>query len=225
MKIPIIKKNLKLEKSFGKDEIRFDIPLPLWKTQKEFQEIYQSVQDKSLVDEQRFFILYQLVNQTNSIEGDIAEIGVYKGGTAKLISSISNKKLYLFDTFSGMPETDSKIDIHKKGDFSDTTIIQVKEFLKDNDNVFFYPGIFPKTAKSVSNCIFSFVHVDIDIYQSAVDCCDFFYDRLSSGGIMVFDDYGWPTCPGVKKAVDDFFSDKPEIPCYLPTGQSLVIKK
>ena len=42
---------------------------------------------------------------------------------------------------------------------------------------------------------------------------------------MVFDDYGWASCPGVKKAVDDFFSNKSEVPCYLPTGQAIVIKK
>jgi O-methyltransferase len=41
---------------------------------------------------------------------------------------------------------------------------------------------------------------------------------------MVFDDYGFLTCPGAKKAVDEFFSDKREYPCYLPTGQAIVTK-
>jgi len=125
-----------------------------------------------------------------------------------------------------MPETGHhSVDGHRKGDFADTSLEEVKEFLKDNNNVYFYPGIFPKTADPILNSIFSFVHVDVDIHQSAVDCCNFFYDKLSSGGIMVFDDYGWASCPGVKTAVDDFFSNKSEVPCYLPTGQAIVIKK
>lgn len=41
---------------------------------------------------------------------------------------------------------------------------------------------------------------------------------------MVFDDYGFLSCPGAKLAVDQFFSDKPEYPCHLPTGQCFVIK-
>jgi len=43
--------------------------------------------------------------------------------------------------------------------------------------------------------------------------------------VMLFDDYGFPTCPGARKAVDEFFSDKPEVPFYLPTGQCLVVRK
>jgi O-methyltransferase len=41
---------------------------------------------------------------------------------------------------------------------------------------------------------------------------------------MVFDDYGSLSCPGAKTAIDEFFADKPEYPCYLLTGESLVIK-
>jgi len=57
-----------------------------------------------------------------------------------------------------------------------------------------------------------------------MDCCDFFYKRLARGGIIIFDDYGYITCPGAKKAIDEFFSGKPEYPCYLPTGQCFAIK-
>jgi len=41
---------------------------------------------------------------------------------------------------------------------------------------------------------------------------------------MIFNDYGYPSCPGVEKAVNDFFDEKIETPIYLPTGQCVVIK-
>ena len=56
-----------------------------------------------------------------------------------------------------------------------------------------------------------------------LDSCDFFYPRLTPGGMMLFDDYGFASCPGVRKAVDEFFADKMQKPIYLPTGQALVI--
>jgi O-methyltransferase len=47
---------------------------------------------------------------------------------------------------------------------------------------------------------------------------------MVTGGIMIFDDYGFLSCPGAKLAVDEYFADKPVYPCRLPTGQCFVIK-
>jgi len=69
------------------------------------------------------------------------------------------------------------------------------------------------------------VHIDVDIYQSVKDCCEFFYPRLHAGGVMLFDDYGKWTCPGAKLAVDEFFATKPEKRFYFPSGQCFVIKQ
>jgi O-methyltransferase len=70
----------------------------------------------------------------------------------------------------------------------------------------------------------SWVHIDVDIYQSVRDCIRFLYPRLVPGGFMVFDDYGFPSCPGARRAVDEAFASLPEVPLCLPTGQCLVIK-
>ena len=90
--------------------------------------------------------------------------------------------------------------------------------------MFFYQGTFPKTAGPIENLTFCFVHIDVDIYKSVMDCCTFFYPRMEKCGIMIFDDYGFLSCPGAKMAVDEFFYDKPEKPCYLPTGQCIIIR-
>lgn len=101
----------------------------------------------------------------------------------------------------------------------------MKAYLSDCKNIRFYQGVFPSTAEDVRNITFCLVHIDVDIYQSVIDCCNFFYMRMQKGGMMIFDDYGFLTCPGAKVAVDEFFADKPEYPCYLPTGQCIVIRQ
>jgi O-methyltransferase len=57
-----------------------------------------------------------------------------------------------------------------------------------------------------------------------LDALEFIWPRLVSGGFIVFDDYGFPTCPGAREAVDEFFDAKDSIPLCLPTGQAIVFK-
>jgi O-methyltransferase len=87
-----------------------------------------------------------------------------------------------------------------------------------------FKGFIPQTFAGVAERRFAFAHVDVDIYQSIKDSCEFIYPRLNPGGWMVFDDYGFPSCAGGKRAVDEFFAGKPEVPIVLPTGQALVTK-
>ena len=136
----------------------------------------------------------------------------------------TGKSLYLFDTFSGMPAVDPHKDIFQEGAFGDTSLEKVKAYLSDCKNVNLYQGLFPDTATSIKDKTFCFVRVDVDIYQSVMDCCNFFYGRMTRGGIIIFDDYGYLKCPGAKMAVDEFFADKSESPCYISTGQCVVIR-
>jgi O-methyltransferase len=201
--------------------------IPFWEEDAAFDKLNRQIIGYTLVDKTRCWILYQSARQVASLAGDIGEVGVFKGGTAKLLAKTaaqSKKTLHLFDTFLGMPETDPEKDIHKAGDFSDTSLERVQAFLSDCDNVRFYQGIFPHTSGPIEQTPFSMVHVDVDIYQSVIDCCRFFYPRVIRGGLIIFDDYGFLSCPGVKKAVDEFFLDKPEEPIYLPTGQCMAIR-
>ena len=176
----------------------------------------------------RCFMLYQFLKQTGNLKGNVAEVGVFRGRSAKVIALTSekfNKNVYLFDTFTGMPEVDTEKDnFYWRGAFSDTSLAEVEEFLADCKKVTIYPGFFPDTAEPVRGKKFSFVHIDVDIYRSVLDCCQFFYPRLVSRGMMVFDDPGFRDCSGAKIAVGEFFADKEEFPIYLATGQVLVVK-
>ncbi len=201
--------------------------IDLYKIDKEICDEYDHLATHTLVDRNRIAFLKQFAKSVKSLEGDVAEVGVYKGGTAWLLAKNledTKKTIYIFDTFEGMPETRADKDWHKKGDFNDAPLEFVKKFLADRKNIEIYQGYFPQTSPPIVNKKFCMVHIDVDIYQSVWDCCEFFYPRMVASGLMVFDDYGFLTCPGAKEAVDTFFATKPEKPIYLLTGQALVIK-
>ena len=141
---------------------------------------------------------------TDDVPGEIAELGVYQGGSARFLArAFPKRRCILFDTFSGIPfKGDS--DKHNTGDFGDTSLDAVKRTLSDCLNVEFAPGIFPATAEPYKDETFALVYLDADQYQSTKDGLEFFWPRMSPGGVIALDDYLWPNCPGVKQALDEF---------------------
>lgn len=205
-----------------------------WQGYGDFPKYYSIAQPYTVVSPDRCYILLTLARQTSILPGDWVECGVYKGGTAMLLAKIGRDQehrgaLHLFDTFGGMPQTDPSIDLHKKGDFDDTSYEDVETRVRavageTKGRVVFHPGLIPETFQDCKVDQVSFAHVDVDIYRAVLDCCEFIYPRLVDGGFLVFDDYGFDSCPGARKAVDQFFHGKREIPVVLPTGQALVVK-
>jgi len=123
------------------------------------------------------------------------------------------------------PGTEADPSGHREGDFSDTSLPAVKEFLAPYPFVRFHPGLVPGTLAEAADSRFAFVYLDLDLYQPTVDCCEFFYGRMERGAFLVFDDYGFPTYERtIRKAVDEFFADKPESVLVLPTAQAVVCK-
>jgi O-methyltransferase len=85
-------------------------------------------------------------------------------------------------------------------------------------------GLVPDTLEVIRDRTFSFVHIDLDIYSAIKSACEFFYPRMQPGGILLFDDYGYSSCPGARAAIDEFFADKPEVKVAMVTGQCSVQK-
>ena len=200
-----------------------------WFGHGEFRRYYDLAAPRTLVSADRCWILYCLARQALHVAGDFWECGVYRGGTAALLQAVleaqnSPQTLFLFDTFAGMPETSATEDLHKKGDFSDTSLQAVKEFLGPGTRCVFRPGLIPQTFAGLEDRQIAFAHIDVDIYSSVIDCMEFIWPRLAAGGFVVFDDYGFPTCPGARKAVDEFFRSRSSVPICLPTGQAMVFK-
>jgi O-methyltransferase len=194
-----------------------------WQAQS-FKSEFARIEKWTVVSLERSYVLHQLALQALRLGGDFWECGVYRGGTAMLLAKIvreNGPKLRLFDTFEGMPDTDGGKDFHVKGDFSDTSMEAVRSRIP-GDFVRFHKGFMPETFAGLEDSRIAFAHIDVDIYKSIVDCCDFIFPRLLVGGFMIFDDYGFPSCPGARKAVDDFFRDRRAVPLVLDTGQAIV---
>jgi hypothetical protein len=181
-------------------------------------------ENEMLLADDEAYQIFMAVRRTEKINGDIAEVGIYKGGSGKLICEAKgNKTLHLFDTFEGLPDL-SHADNPKqfyKGEFS-ASFEDVKNYLKKYQNVHLYKGLFPSTAEPVKNEKFSFVHLDLDLYEATLASIKFFYARMNQGGIIMSHDY--ITVLGVRKAFDDFFKDKPEPIIEMSGSQCLIVK-
>jgi O-methyltransferase len=191
----------------------------------EFLDILQKIGDNRNLDNEENYTLYSCLKATKNLSGDIAEFGVYRGGTAKLICEVkSNKNLYLFDTFEGLPKTSDNDLLVKAGWLDNTSVESVKNYLKDYKNVFYVKGFFPETTESVFDKKFSFIHLDTDLYQSTLDGLKFFWPRMVTGGRIVSHDYNAISIPGVKKAFFEFFKNSPEKLIEIADTQIMVTK-
>ena len=170
---------------------------------------------------------------SRSIEGDIAELGVYKGRTAKLLHHyMPDRMLHLFDTFAGFPPTDLVAEEQNTGlrdsalHYSDTTVKKVLRYIRQkNDNIRVHAGRFPESIpEELREKRFAFIHLDADLHATILAGLEFFYPRLNPGAFLVVHDYNaWI---GPRRAVDDFFAGRPEIPLPLPdkNGSALIVK-
>lgn len=134
--------------------------------------------------------------------GDVVELGVYMGGALEAMAKAAPDRLmYGFDTFEGMPaELWREGEPHGVGDFGDTSFDAVKERMPDN--VILVRGIFPDSTDGIEPSI-ALAHVDFDWYESTKAAIEWLLPRMVEGGVIVFDDWEWKHCPGVKRAIDE----------------------
>lgn len=148
-----------------------------------------------------------------NLDGNIAELGVYKGDIAwKLNALFPNKKLYLFDTFEGF-DTRDIVEENKRGcsraqkeEFADTSLENVRKRLPYPEQVVIRKGFFPETAVGLENCQYQLVSLDADLYAPTLAGLEYFYPRLISGGIIILHDYNNERFRGAKQAVNEYES-------------------
>jgi len=166
----------------------------------------------------------------NRVNGDLVELGVYKGYTAKLIHYyVPDRQLFLFDTYEGFNTGDLAAEKSRTGfsignHFISAGTKEVTSYIMPkNDNVILIKGVFPGSiTQDFYSKSFSFIHVDMDLYEPTIAALKFFHPRMSRGGYIVIHDYN--TWSGAQDAVDEFFKDKQESPIPMPdkNGSALI---
>lgn len=198
-----------------------------WYESQDFQSAYQSVRLNTLVDIYRCHELWTLVGQLADIDGDIIEIGVWRGGTGCLMARATSKKVVLCDTFAGVVKAGESDNFYKGSEHADTSA-QIVETLSAKlglTNIEILQGVFPdETGKAVADRKFSLCHIDVDVYESARDILDWIWPRLSIGGAVVFDDYGFARCDGVTKLVNERMARPGAIFLHNLNGHAVAVK-
>ncbi len=174
-------------------------------------------------------------NQSIQVEGDFVECGTHKGGFARAIVDYvdlakANKKLYLLDTFEGLKDellTDKEIAAGKKEHFqheySDCYAEVVKTF-EAFPFVKIIKGTVPETLPQVVSDKIAFLSIDMNCIAPEIAALNYFWDKISKGGIIVLDDYAYVTCDLQYEEHNAWAAEKGIKILTLPTGQGLIVK-
>jgi len=189
--------------------------------------------ERTYHDKVRFYTFWFQIERLkkNNVKGAFAEVGVYKGETARIIHLMDNSRtFYLFDTFFGFNNKDleseqSSDEKYTTQNFADTNIDSVKSLVNGNQNLIYCQGYFPETVVNIKDAQFAFVHLDADLYKPTLAALLYFYPLLSPEGVIMVHDYNhnWD---GIKRAVDEFVSTIPESIVEVAdwTGSVLIVK-
>ncbi len=175
-----------------------------------------------------FWLQIQRINKDN-VAGDFAELGVYKGDSARLLHLMApDRTFHLFDTFGGFTGTDLQPETGKAAEYStesfaDTSVNKVLKHINGNpDKLKVHGGYFPQSTEEMKETAYSLVNLDADLYNPTKAGLKYFYPRLSPGGVIFVHDYNdkWE---GLVKAVDEFLATVPEQLIVVPDLDSTVM--
>jgi len=199
------------------------------------KEIFQCVQALTFSGIERVAALRQAVQYVvkHNIPGDIVECGVWKGGSMVVVSKTliesnsTDRKLYLFDTFSGMTAP-TQVDEDLRG--ADAShLLEATRNVKDSASVWavaplksvkavmqsagydpektvYVEGKVEDTIPAQAPAQIALLRLDTDWYESTYHELVHLFPRISVGGVLLIDDYGhWQ---GARRAVDQYLAEK-----------------
>lgn len=151
---------------------------------------------------------------TRTVSGDVMECGAYRGATSLLLAMLGrlhedSRTILILDTFCGVSQT-SACDVSRTGreyvPREDQVAILKRQAaaLGVLDRIVIHAGLFSDTFARIreKSLQFALVHIDANLYQGTLEACEFVLPRMSSGGIVVFDDYSGVCDLGARLAID-----------------------
>jgi O-methyltransferase len=221
------------------------VPIVFYQVDPDFNPLYDLAQQKTQMTatdntlrRERHYTLTKLLRQTKPFinQGNVAECGCWRGLSSyqiatNLMEMNFRQRYYIFDSFEGLSKFDAEdgkqtLAVDEEGRRKEFAYADdlVKDNLKEFDFIDYKKGWIPERFSEVTDMKFSFVHIDVDLYQPIKDSLEFFYPRLVPGGIIVLDDYGYLNFPGAKNAVDEFLVGKPVFFLPIPSGSAFIMK-
>ncbi|WP_421999485.1 TylF/MycF/NovP-related O-methyltransferase [Reyranella sp.] len=203
-----------------------------WLADVDFRTALNAIRRNTLVDEYRCWELWSLVGQLRDHEGDILEVGVWRGGTGCLMARRSQLdgnggKVHLCDTFEGVVKAGSRDSSYVGGEHADTSLEEVQSLARRMElpNVLVHKGMFPDdTAHEIGSNRLRLCHIDVDVYESASQTFAWAWPRLVVGGVIVLDDYGFYSCSGVTRFVNQMIGQSDRVVIYNISGHAIVVK-
>jgi len=202
--------------------------------------------ERNYPDKVRFYNWWFQVERLrrDGVPGDFAELGVYKGESAKILNLMdASRTFHLYDTFEGFKEEDlqgetGEAATYSTRNFADTSLEAVKRYLGNSNRFVYHPGRFQELAEAptpespppigggdLGEGAVALVNIDVDLYTPTKAGLEYFYPLLSPGGVIIIHDYNhkWP---GIKKAADEFAARIPESLIMVPDrdGSVMIVK-
>ena len=197
------------------------------------------LEDKPLVDAfnahattyQEFGALWRLVTlawaarTALAAPGDFVECGCYKGVSARIIADITgfaglDRRYFLYDLF----EHNEAMPHHAMPEHSGSLVEEVRGRFADMDNVVITQGRVPDSLSIAAPETIAFMHLDLNNAHAEVGALEVLFDRISPGGLLVLDDFGWLFYRDQQRAEVEWMKARGHHILELPTGQGLVIK-
>lgn len=199
-----------------------------WWHDAKFNAYLDRFDERDVFNTHRRWMLWQLLRLVVDVPGDTAECGVFQGSSSWLVCSAmqgTGRTHHLFDSFEGLSPPEPQDGTYwSAGSLAAGEEIVARKLEPFAEMLEFHKGWIPDRFPDVKEKAFAFVHVDVDLQQPTLDSVEFFYPRLSAGGILICDDYGCSTCPGATQAIDTFLADKAEKMLSLDAGGGFFIK-
>lgn len=203
-----------------------------WLIDEDFKKVFEKIKTHTLVDVYRCFELWSLVKESSKVPGAIIEIGAWRGGTGALIAYRAQlleleSTVYICDTFEGIVKAGKNDSSFRDGDLSNASVEDVKYLEKRLNlrNIKILKGIFPdETSHQVEDNQFRLCHIDVDVYESAKEIVDWVWDRMPIGGVIVYDDYGFESCNGIAKFVNEEKYKSDRLVTHNLNGHAVVVK-
>lgn len=185
---------------------------------------------QSMISDEQLVDLIQVISQTSTLNSPVAEFGTLYGGTAAVWAEAllvyGKRQLWLFDSFSGIPQATNGLDDRWTGAFAGTSLAAVRRAFSDLDFVNIVDGDILANVDRIPP-VLSVAYIASDTFATGRLLLDECWARIEQGGILVVCDYrSYPNCVPLTVEVDRFFSRRSDAFLYRPAQLGfLAVKK